>query len=108
MQDMAINWRIFGGTLAGAFVFGLLFASLVRWASGKQWIGQTAWAVVIGVSVTLIIMIPVLGIQVVATAFAYFGATGLPMIVEYILRVQEENKRDHERARAHAKDLLSK
>jgi len=36
----------------------------------------------------------------------YFGATGIPMIVEYILRVQSEIQQDKEKAKGLAKDLL--
>ena len=106
MDHLAINWKFFGLTLAAAFVAGILFAAIVRWASRKRWVGQTAWAVVIGVTFTLLSMIPVFGVELVAIIFCYFAATGLPMIVEYLVRVQEEIRRDHEQANGIAKDLL--
>jgi len=106
MEQMAINWLTFGWTLGGAFVFGVLFAALVRWSAKRQMIGQTAWAVVVGVTVTLLIMIPVFGIQPVAYMFCYFAATGVPMIIEYILRVQDEMQQDKEKAQNIAKDFL--
>jgi hypothetical protein len=106
MQQIAINWLSFGLTLGGTFIFGVLFAALVRWAANRKMIAQTAWAVAIGVTVTLAAMIPVFGLQVVATMFCYFLASGIPMIVEYILRVQKEMDRDAEKAKDLAKDLL--
>jgi hypothetical protein len=106
MDQIAINWTIFGWSLAGAFVFGIVFASVVRWASKKHWVGQTAWAVVVGVGATLAAMVPVFGINLVAMILCYFVATGLPMIVEYLLRIQEEIKQDQDKANGLAKDLL--
>jgi uncharacterized iron-regulated membrane protein len=106
MEQTAINWTVFGWTLASALIFGILFAGLVRWASKRKIVGQTAWAVVVGVSVTLIMMIPVFGLNLIAIAFCYFGATGLPMIVEYLLRIQKEIEQDSEKAQGLAKDLL--
>lgn len=106
MVQIAINWTIFGWTLAAAFIFGILFARLVRWASKRHIVGQTAWAVVVGVSATLITMIPIFGLFHIAIAFCYFGATGLPMILEYIDRVQKEIEQDKETSQGLAKDLL--
>jgi hypothetical protein len=106
MQQMAINWMLFGWTLAGAFIFGVLFAALVRWSAKRKMVGQTAWAVVIGVTFTLLAMIPVFGLNLVAIIFCYFAASGIPMIIEYILRVQNEMDQDTEKAKGLAKDLL--
>lgn len=106
MDSMGINWQNFGWTLAGAFVFGVVFAALVRWASRRRLVGQTAWAVVVGVSVTLLFMVPVLGLTVVAIEFCYFAGTGAPMVVEYILRVQREIDEDKAKSQDLAKDLL--
>lgn len=106
MEQIAINWRFFGLTLAGAFTFGCLFAALVRWASGRKMIGQTAWAVVIGVTATLLAMIPVFGLRPVAIMFCYFAAAGSPMIVEYLLRIQREIEQDRANAQGIAKDLV--
>lgn len=106
MEQTAINWRLFGLTLAGAFLFGILFAILIRMGSRRQLVGQTAWAVVVGVTFTLLIMIPIFGLNRVAIMFCYFGASGVPMIVEYILRVQDEIQADKAKANGIAKDLL--
>ena len=106
MEQIAINWRFFGLSLAGAFVFGVLFACIVRWASRQNWIGQTAWAVVVGVGVTLGAMIPFFGLRTVSLIFCYFAATGVPMIVEYLMRIQHELRQDQEKANGLAKDLL--
>ena len=106
MQQKDIFWLDFGWTLAAALLFGIVFAFVVHWASKRQMVGQTAWAVVVGVVVTLLTMIPVFGLDQVAIMSCYFGATGIPMIVEYILRVQSEIQQDKEKAKGLAKDLL--
>ncbi len=106
MQQIAINWTVFSLSLAATFVFGVLFASLIRWASRRQMVGQTAWAVVVGVTFTLIAMIPLFGLQLVAIMFCFFIASGIPMIVEYLLRVQREIEQDKEKSQGLAKDLL--
>jgi ABC-type methionine transport system permease subunit len=106
MQQKDIIWLDFGWTLAVAFLFGVLFALLVHWASKRQMVGQTAWAVVVGVAVTLLTMIPMFGLDLVALISCYFAATGIPMIVEYILRIQSDIQRDKEEAKGLAKDLV--
>ena len=108
MQLMGINWQVFGWTLAGAFIFGIFFARVVRWAARKYIFGQTAWAVVVGDAATLAFMIPLFGIQIVAIVFCYFIASGIPMIVEYVLRVNDLYQKDTQNAQTHAKDLLTK
>ena len=106
MQSTAFNWQLFSFTLAALFAFGILYALMVRWAANKQIEGQTAWAVVIGVTVTLLAMIPTLGLITVAIMFCFFAASGIPMIVEYILRVNSQQSNDKEKAKGLAKDLL--
>jgi len=106
MQQKDFIWLDFGWTLAAAFLFGVIFALIVRWASKRQMVGQTAWAVVIGVTVTLLTMIPVFGLEHVALVSCYFAASGVPMITEYILRIQSEIQQDKEKAQGLAKDLL--
>ena len=107
MQLKDANWLVFGWGLACALVFGILYAAFIHWVSKKGLIGQTAWSVVIGVTFTLLIMIPFFGLENVSLMFAYFGAAGTPMIVEYLARVQAEIKRDEESARRLAKDLVN-
>ena len=107
MQLKDANWTTFGITLGLAFVFGLVYALFIRWVSKKKLIGQTAWSVVVGVTFTLLTMIPFFGLTIVALIFAYFGAAGSSMIIEYIGRVQDEIKRDTESARELAKDMVN-
>jgi hypothetical protein len=61
---------------------------------------------VVGVTFTLIGMIPLFGLQLVAIMFCFFIASGIPMIVEYLLRIQKELEQDKEKAQGLAKDLL--
>jgi hypothetical protein len=107
MQHLDPSQPIFRLSLAGALLFGILFALLVHWASKRQMIGQTAWAVVVGVTGTLLIAIPFFGLNIIVLLFPYFIASGLPMIVEYILRVQKEIDQDKQSAKDLAKDLLN-
>src|SRR5512139_3969725 len=98
MQLTGINWASFGMGLVAAFVFGIVYACLVRWASRRNWVGQTAWSVVIGVTATLLAMIPFFGLLPVALIFCFFAASGLPMVLEYLTRVQAELQADREKA----------
>jgi hypothetical protein len=106
MEQIAPNWQFYGLTLAGEFVFGLLFAVLVRLASKRQIIGQTAFAVIIGVSATLLITIPVFGLNMVVSIFPHFIFSGTPMVTEYLLRLATAAEKDAEKAKDVAKDLL--
>jgi len=96
----------FGLSLVGLFFFAVLYAMLVRLASKKKLEGQTAWAVVVGVAATLLAMVPTLGLEVVAIIFCYFTVAGIPMIVEYVLRVHAEHREDEEKAKGIARDLI--
>ena len=107
MQQIATNQTVFSLSLLAAFIFGLVFASLVRWASRKRWVGQTAWAVCIGVAGTLLTMIPVFGAQNVMIMFAFFGASGSSMIFEYIQRVMGDIREDNEKAKSVASEFLN-
>lgn len=106
MQTIALNWTNYGWTLALAFLFGLLFAMLVRWASRREMVAQTAFAVVLGVTATLLIAMPFFGQMVIIYLFPYFIASGLPMIAEYILRMESRIREDKKRAQDIAKDFL--
>lgn len=107
MQLIDVNQTVFSLSLAGALVFGIVFSAIVRWASRKRWVGQTAWAVVVGVTFTLLIMIPVFGLNAVAIMFCFFGATGIPMIIEYLTRIQREIQEDNEKAKNLASEFLN-
>lgn len=107
MQLMAINWTNFGFGMGCAFAFGILYAALVRWISRREFEGQTAWSVVIGVSATLLTMLFVFQIETIAVMFCFFIASGIPMIVEYLLRIQDEMQKDKRKAKQLAKDFLN-
>ena len=107
MQEMAINWTTFGYGLAASFVFGIVYAVVVRRVSKKGWIGQTAWSVVVGVTFTLITMLPAFGLLLVALVFCHFAAAGVPMIIEYLDRVQAEIQQDKNKAHELNKELLN-
>lgn len=108
MQQMDLIWTRFGWGLATALVFGILYALLVRWvATHRGMEGQTAWSVVIGVTATLLAMLWVFQIEDIAIIFCFFIASGTPMIIEYLLRVQAEMQKDQKEANDLAKDLLN-
>jgi predicted MFS family arabinose efflux permease len=107
MQLIDGNQTVFSLSLGAALVLGTIFSMLVRWASKKKWIGQTAWAVVIGVSFTLLTMVPVFGIEAVAIMFLFFSASGIPMIIEYLVRIQKEIQDDNETAKKVASELFN-
>lgn len=104
---MDANRTVLGWCLAASFVFGIFYSLLVHWISKKEWKGQTAWSVVVGVTFTLLAMVPVFGIDNVSIIFLFFGFSGTPMIVEYLLRVQQEIQRDQKRAQELTKEILN-
>jgi predicted MFS family arabinose efflux permease len=106
VQPIDPNKMVFSLSLAGAFIFGVLFAAVVRKMSKRKMVAQVAWMVVVGVTATLLSMIPVFGLQNVAVMFLFFAASGIPMISEYILRVTKEAEDDAEKAKGLAKDLF--
>lgn len=107
MEVIAVNQPVISLTLAALFFFGVCYALLVNWMSRQQVTGQTAYMVVGGVSVGLIASIPTFGLTAVSILFAYFAACGLPMVVEYSVRVHQERRRDEEAAQALAKEAIT-
>jgi hypothetical protein len=103
---MALNWSFFGWSLAGAFVFGIIYACVVRYLSIKKIEHQTPWLVVFGVAVTLLIAVPTFGPGPLSILSLFFAASGLPMVIEYVLRVQNAQREDAEKAQEIAKELV--
>ena len=103
---MALNWLAIGLTLAVLFIFGTGYAWIVRWMSKNSIEGQTAYVVVIGVSVTVLASTFLNGWLATLMTLACFAASGMPMIVEYVMRISKERQRDRENADQVAKDLL--
>ena len=106
MQSMDFFWTLFGTVLAVELVFGILYAALVRWLSKKEFEGQTAYLVALGVLVTVAISIPALGLPAALMLLTCFIASGMPMIVEYAARIHQARRKDKESAQAMAKELL--
>jgi|SRR3990172_2085922 len=106
MQSMAFDWTVFGLTLAALVFFGICYALLINWMSKKQVNGQTAYMVVGGVAVALIASIPTFGLFTVSILFSYFAGCGLPMVIEYGMRVHAEQRKDLEAATAIAKEAI--
>ena len=106
MEVIAIDKTVFSLTLTALFLFGIFFALLVNWMSQKKVRGQTAYMVVAGVSIGLIAALPTVGMTVVSILFSYFAACGLPMVIEYGIRVHIERQRDEDQAQALAKEAI--
>lgn len=107
MEVIAIDRTVFSLTLAALFLFGICYALLVNWMSQKQVAGQTTYLVVGGVSVGLIAAVPTFGLNFISIMFCYFAACGLPMVIEYGIRVHLEQRRDAEAAQALAKEAIT-
>ena len=95
-QELAAIWTIFSDILVLLFAFSLVYAVLIRYAANKGVEGQTAWAVVIGVGITVIAFIPIFGLIPVFMLLAGFSASGFFVIIEYLLRVYQARKKDIE------------
>ena len=105
MQFSGVNWLTFGAVLAGLLLFGCLYAGLVRFMARRGAEGQTAWLVVVGVAVTGSAAGFVISVENSLLLAACFVASGLPMVVEYVSRVEAERRADHEQAKKQSKDL---
>lgn len=89
---MANEWLLFGLILAGELIFAIGLAVLVRWMSKKGLHGQTLWMVVVGVAGTVSVAGPVIGWETVGKLAICFGVTGIPMAIEYLTRISEEQE----------------
>jgi len=107
MEVIAIDQTIFSLTLATLFLFGICYALIVNWMAKTKVSGQTAYMVVGGVSMGLIASLPTFGLTVISIMFCYFAACGLPMVIEYGIRVHQERRRDEEAAQAIAKQAIT-
>jgi hypothetical protein len=105
-QVLSPNYLQFGLVLATLFLFGVVYAYLVRWLANSNVQGQTAYAVVGGVGVTVLVSAVVIGMTNALYLIICFAASGLPMIVEYVNRVHGEHRKDQQSAQQVAKDLL--
>lgn len=85
----------------GLLLFGILFNLLVSWLGNRK-TGYTALLVVVGVSVTVIGTIPVIGLDNALFLGLAFVCSGLPMILGDIWR----SIRDRERADQLAKQFI--
>jgi hypothetical protein len=103
---MSTNWTEIALTLVILFGFGVAYALVVRHMAQRGVEGQTAYLVVFGVGMTVLISSALVGWQAVALLLACFAASGLPMVIEYVLRVELERKRDRDDAAKIARDLL--
>ena len=99
MQFSGINWLFFGLVLAGLHVLAWLFAALVRYMARRGIEGQTAWMVVVGVAVTGVAAAPFVGVENALIFAAFFVASGTPMVVEYVSRVESSRQVDRKQAK---------
>ena len=106
-QVISLNWTVFSLTLASLFLFAVSYAYLTRQMVIRKVEGQTAWMVVIGVTVVVVSQVPTFGLLIPALFLAAFAAAGLPMIYEYVTRVHDANRADMDNAKALAARLLN-
>jgi hypothetical protein len=106
MQFISINYPVFSLTIGALFLFGLVYAYIVRRLARAGVQGQTAYTVVVGVGITVLAAGWLIGWLNVILLLACFAASGLPMVIEYVNRTHHEQKRDRQDARSIAKDLL--
>lgn len=105
MQFLAVNWQVFGTVWVIVFLVCSLYALLVRAIANSGVDGQTGWMVVVGVVIVLVGLAFVAGLELALIAAGLFAAGGIPMLVEYLSRVQKAKKKDHEQAEDERKDL---
>lgn len=106
LQLSDVNWPVFSLVLALLLIFGALYALLMRIMAQRGIEDQTALMVVFGVLVTVLVSSVLIGPIAAVLELACFAASGLPMVVEYIVRVQSARRADSQAARAAAQDLL--
>ncbi len=105
-QLLPAIYPVFTLTVAGLFLFGLIYAWIVRRLSDSGVQGQTAYTVVVGVGVTVLASAFLVGWANALLVLVCFAASGLPMIIEYGQRTHKQQKDDRERAAGVARDLL--
>lgn len=106
MQEITLNWSVFGVVLVDAFFFGVFYSLFVRWLWTKKVEDQTVWLVVGGVAVVLVLSIALFGLLIIAVLFALFAAAGLPMVAEYVGRIHLIKQRDAQTARELEKETV--
>ena len=106
MQFLGMNWLVFGAVWMIVFLICCLYALLVRVMANSGVDGQTAWMVVVGVVIVLVGLAFVAGLEIALIAAALFVAGGIPMIIEYVSRVEKARKTDHAQAKEERKHLL--
>ena len=105
-QLSGINWATFGTVLACLLAFGVLYALLTNYMARRGIDDQTVWLVVVGTLVTVLGAAWLIGIKATIVVLACFTASGLPMIVEYVARVENAKRRDAQAARDETAGLL--
>lgn len=106
MQEITLNWSVFGVVLVDAFFFGVFYSLFVRWLWTKNVEDQTVWLVIGGVAVVLVLSIALFGLLIIAVLFALFAAAGLPMVAEYVGRIHLMRQRDIEAAQKLARETV--
>lgn len=105
-QLSGINGENFGLVLVLLFVFGVLYALLTNYMARRGIEDQTVWLVVVGTLATIFGASFLTGIKNALILLACFTASGFPMIVEYVVRVENAKRRDKQAASAVTKGLL--
>jgi hypothetical protein len=106
MQFSDVNWDVFGAVLAVLLIFGIGYAWLTNVMARKGIDDQTVWMVIGGVLVTVLGASLVIGLVPTVLILGCFAASGLPMVVEFVSRVESAKQADKQTARKASRDLL--
>ena len=105
-QLPGVDWAVFGLVLALLMIFGIAYAALVHYMAQRGIDGQTAWMVVLGTAVTLLGASFLVGWLNALLVAACFAASGAPMVIEFVARVENARRSDAQAARDASKELL--
>ena len=96
---MEMGWKL-AAMMGLLFVFGWGYNSLVEWVESKGYNqGYTSLLVVLGVAVTLLGALPLVGIEAVVLMVCLFVASGLPMVIGSVVRYARERGQEEAEAR---------
>ena len=105
MQISTETWLVLA--LVGLALFGWVFNRLVQQLEDETpEHGYTAFLVVVGVTVTVLVLTPFIGVPAAVLLLAGFLASGLPMIIGSVGRALARLRSEREALRAEARRAM--
>lgn len=93
-----INPYLYLSLLLGALLFGLAFNWLTGYLTRRGYAEGYLWALVgIGVTMTAVFALPIIGLVNMLVLLSFFAATGSPMAIGSWWRNASNRRRDQER-----------